>query len=86
MDAPASSMTWRQSAKRGERKYASIRLSMGRLPLIGPVGLTPALSDARISPGECTSNAPKRSSSIGIDSSFLLASTFSLVQGEVSGQ
>ena len=62
--APASSRTCKHSANRGERRYISIRQSIGRLPLIGSVALTPAASKSRMPSGECSSNAPSRSASV----------------------
>ncbi len=48
------------------RNPGSIRISIGRLPLISFVGLTPAASTRRMPSGECTSNSPSRSASAGI--------------------
>src|SRR3954447_14701679 len=56
-------MTCKHSANRGDRRYISISESIGRLPSIGSVGLTPAASDSRMPAGECSSNAPSRSAS-----------------------
>ena len=62
--APASSMTFKHSGNREDRRYISINTSTGRLPLIGSVGLTPAASTARIPSGECSSNSPNKSASV----------------------
>ena len=64
--APASIITWRHSAKRGDRRYVSISESIGRRPLISSVGLTPAASKDRMSSGECSSNGPNSSSPDGV--------------------
>lgn len=62
--APTSSMTCKHSENREDRRYISINVSIGRLPLIGSVGLTPAARTARIPAGECSSNSPDRSASV----------------------
>ncbi len=62
--APASSMTCKHSGNREDRRYISIGASIGRLPLIGLVGLTPAASTARIPSGESSSNSPNKSASV----------------------
>jgi len=63
---PASSMICKHSANRGDRRYIPIRESIGRVPSMGSVGLTPPPSNSRMRSGECSSNAPSRSASIDI--------------------
>ena len=52
------------SANRGDRRYIAISESIGRMPLIGSVGLIPAAKDSRMPSGEWVSNAPNRSASM----------------------